>query len=94
MVCPIRCDEKVSIDFLLFVMCALARLCYLQIKALLLGQEKASFCSWYDNCILIDRASIEPNNHDTYIKFLDKMDSKELHKEVLRTTYENCKVKA
>lgn len=47
---------------------------------------------WFAQYIVMKRASIEPNNHDTYIKFLDKMNSKELHKEVLKTTYENCKV--
>jgi hypothetical protein len=27
-----------------------------------------------------------------YIKFLDKLNSKGLHKEVLKASYENCKV--
>jgi len=43
-------------------------------------------------CLIPDRASIEPNFHDLYLKFLDKVDSKLLFKEILQNTYENCKV--
>jgi hypothetical protein len=53
---------------------------------------KDEYHPWFAQYIVMKRASIEPNNHDTYIKFLDKVNSKELHKEVLKTTYENCKV--
>lgn len=38
------------------------------------------------------RASIEPNFHDLYLKFLDKVNSKTLNKEIVQATYENCKV--
>lgn len=38
------------------------------------------------------RASIEPNFHDLYLKFLDKVNSKLLNKEIVKATYENCKV--
>lgn len=38
------------------------------------------------------RASIEPNFHDLYLKFLDKINSKALNKEIVQATYENCKV--
>lgn len=38
------------------------------------------------------RASIEPNFHDLYLKFLDKVNSKALNKEIIQATYENCKV--
>lgn len=41
---------------------------------------------------LVYRASIEPNFHDLYLKFLDKVNSKALNKEVVQATYENCKV--
>ena len=40
----------------------------------------------------LNRASIEPNFHDLYLKFLDKLNSKTLNKEILKSTYENCKV--
>ncbi|XP_024374833.1 uncharacterized protein [Physcomitrium patens] len=53
---------------------------------------KEEYHPWFAQYVVMKRASIEPNNHDTYIKFLDKIGSKELHKEVLKTTYENCKV--
>ncbi|KAL5672182.1 hypothetical protein ACJX0J_016488, partial [Zea mays] len=36
-------------------------------------------------------ASIEPNFHDLYLKFFDKVNSKSLNKEILKATYENCK---
>ena len=42
--------------------------------------------------ILLSRASIEPNFHDLYLKFLDKVNSKALNKEIVQATYENCKV--
>lgn len=41
---------------------------------------------------LLDRASIEPNFHDLYLKFLDKVNSKALNKEIVQATYENCRV--
>lgn len=41
---------------------------------------------------LIYRASIEPNFHDLYLKFFDKVNSKSLNKEIMKATYENCKV--
>jgi hypothetical protein len=41
---------------------------------------------------IVGRASIEPNFHDLYLKFLDKINSKGLQKEIIKATYENCKV--
>uniref|UniRef100_A0A7I4E1I6 CCR4-Not complex component Not1 C-terminal domain-containing protein n=1 Tax=Physcomitrium patens TaxID=3218 RepID=A0A7I4E1I6_PHYPA len=64
----------------------------LEAKAEECAEILEEYYPWFAQYVVMKRASIEPNNHDTYIKFLDKMDSKELHKEVLRTTYENCKV--
>lgn len=50
---------------------------------------------WQVSCDVLltsDRASIEPNFHDLYLKFLDKVNSKALNKEIVQATYENCKV--
>ncbi|CAN8296001.1 unnamed protein product [Cochlearia groenlandica] len=47
---------------------------------------------WFAQYIVMKRASIEPNFHDLYLKFLEKVDSKLLFKEILQNTYENCKV--
>uniref|UniRef100_A0A1J3EG21 CCR4-NOT transcription complex subunit 1 n=1 Tax=Noccaea caerulescens TaxID=107243 RepID=A0A1J3EG21_NOCCA len=47
---------------------------------------------WFAQYMVMKRASIEPNFHDLYLKFLDKVDSKLLFKEILQNTYENCKV--
>nr|VDD41256.1 unnamed protein product [Brassica oleracea] len=46
---------------------------------------------WFAQYMVMKRASIEPNFHDLYLKFLDKVDSKLLFKEILQNTYENCK---
>ncbi|KAL3683907.1 hypothetical protein R1sor_001929 [Riccia sorocarpa] len=53
---------------------------------------KESFNPWFAQYMVMKRASIEPNFHDLYLKFLDKINSKALHKEVVKATYENCKV--
>ncbi|MQM09385.1 hypothetical protein Taro_042254 [Colocasia esculenta] len=47
---------------------------------------------WFAQYMVMKRASIEPNFHDLYLKFLDKVNSKSLNKEILKATYENCKV--
>ncbi|ESQ36840.1 hypothetical protein EUTSA_v10006521mg [Eutrema salsugineum] len=47
---------------------------------------------WFAQYMVMKRASIEPNFHDLYLKFLNKVDSKLLFKEILQNTYENCKV--
>ncbi|KAJ4795845.1 transcription regulator [Rhynchospora pubera] len=47
---------------------------------------------WFAQYMVMKRASIEPNFHDLYLKFLDKVNSKALNKEILKATYENCKV--
>lgn len=53
---------------------------------------KEQYYPWFAQYMVMKRASIEPNFHDTYLKFLDKINSKALHKEVVKATYENCKV--
>ncbi|KAL5571856.1 hypothetical protein UlMin_021453 [Ulmus minor] len=47
---------------------------------------------WFAQYMVMKRASIEPNFHDLYLKFLDKVNSKALTKEIVQATYENCKV--
>ncbi|XP_019058124.1 PREDICTED: CCR4-NOT transcription complex subunit 1 isoform X2 [Tarenaya hassleriana] len=47
---------------------------------------------WFAQYMVMKRASIEPNFHDLYLKFLDKVNSKALNKEIVQATYENCKV--
>lgn len=56
-----------------------------------IGSNLHDFYNLY-KMILFDRASIEPNFHDLYLKFLDKVNSKALNKEIVQATYENCKV--
>lgn len=47
---------------------------------------------WFARYMVMKRASIEPNFHDSYLKFLDKVNSKTLNKEIVKAAYENCKV--
>ncbi|KAL7203784.1 hypothetical protein ACSBR2_016943 [Camellia fascicularis] len=53
---------------------------------------KEQYYPWFAQYMVMKRASIEPNFHDLYLKFLDKVNSKPLNKEVVQATYENCKV--
>ncbi|XP_074382310.1 uncharacterized protein LOC141724188 isoform X2 [Apium graveolens] len=53
---------------------------------------KEQFYPWFAQYLVMKRASIEPNFHDLYLKFLDKVNSKPLNKEIVQVTYENCKV--
>ncbi|KFK30583.1 hypothetical protein AALP_AA6G000600 [Arabis alpina] len=47
---------------------------------------------WFAQYMVMKRASIERKFHDLYLKFLDKVNSKLLYKEIIQATYENCKV--
>lgn len=53
---------------------------------------KEQYYPWFALYMVMKRASIEPNFHELYLKFLDKIDSRALIKEILQATYENCKV--
>ncbi|XP_019161048.1 PREDICTED: CCR4-NOT transcription complex subunit 1 [Ipomoea nil] len=53
---------------------------------------KEQYYPWFAQYMVMKRASIEQNFHDLYLKFLDKVNSKALYKEVVQATYENCKV--
>ncbi|CAI5975139.1 unnamed protein product [Closterium sp. NIES-65] len=53
---------------------------------------KEPFFPWFAQYLVMKRASIEPNFHELYLKFVDKMAAKSLQKEVVKATYENCKV--
>ncbi|XVF33558.1 hypothetical protein REPUB_Repub17cG0178700 [Reevesia pubescens] len=53
---------------------------------------KEQYNPWFAQYMVMKRASIEPNFHDLYLKFLDKVNSKALNKEIIQATYENCKV--
>ncbi|CAI0393707.1 unnamed protein product [Linum tenue] len=47
---------------------------------------------WFAQYMVMKRASIEPNFHDLYLKFLDKINLKALNRDIVQATYENCKV--
>ncbi|KAK1408886.1 hypothetical protein QVD17_41009 [Tagetes erecta] len=53
---------------------------------------KEPYYAWFAQYMVMKRASIEPNFHDLYLKFLEKANSKPLNKEIVQATYENCKV--
>ncbi|VVB06762.1 unnamed protein product [Arabis nemorensis] len=47
---------------------------------------------WFAQYMVMKRASIEGKFHDLYLKFLAKVNSQLLYKEIIQATYENCKV--
>ncbi|XP_071698546.1 uncharacterized protein [Rutidosis leptorrhynchoides] len=53
---------------------------------------KEQYYPWFAQYMVMKRASIEPNFHDLYLKFLEKANSKTLTREIVQATYENCKV--
>ncbi|KAI3681521.1 hypothetical protein L6452_36320 [Arctium lappa] len=53
---------------------------------------KEQYYPWFAQYMVMKRASIEPNFHDLYLKFLEKANSKPLNREIVQATYENCKV--
>ncbi|CAL5195221.1 unnamed protein product [Lathyrus oleraceus] len=53
---------------------------------------KEQYYPWFAQYMVMKRASIEPNFHDMYLKFLDKVNSKALNRAIILATYENCKV--
>lgn len=53
---------------------------------------KEQYYPWFAQYMVMKRASIEPNFHDLYLKFLEKANSKDLTREIVKATYENCKV--
>ncbi|XP_058114827.1 uncharacterized protein LOC131257910 [Magnolia sinica] len=53
---------------------------------------KEQYYPWFAQYIVMKRASIEPKFHELYLKFLEKVNSRMLNKEIVKATYENCKV--
>ncbi|CAF1714938.1 unnamed protein product [Brassica napus] len=47
---------------------------------------------WFAQYMVIKRVSTEQQFHDLYLKFLDKVNSQQLYKEIVQASYENCKV--
>ncbi|KAK1381202.1 hypothetical protein POM88_027946 [Heracleum sosnowskyi] len=45
---------------------------------------KEQYYPWFARYLVMKRASIEPNFHDLYLKFLDKVISKPLNKEIVQ----------
>ena len=50
------------------------------------------YLDWVAGYLVLKRASIEPNYHLLYMKFMDLYNSAQLNKQVLRETYRNIKV--
>ncbi|XP_058113904.1 uncharacterized protein LOC131256859 [Magnolia sinica] len=46
----------------------------------------------FTDYMVMKRASIEPNFHELYLKFLEKVNSRMLNKKIVKATNENCKV--
>ncbi|XP_058113896.1 uncharacterized protein LOC131256855 isoform X2 [Magnolia sinica] len=52
---------------------------------------KEQYYPWFAQYMVMKRASIEPNFHELYLKFLGKVNSRMLNKKIVKATYENCK---
>ncbi|XP_058068204.1 uncharacterized protein LOC131217309 [Magnolia sinica] len=55
--------------------------------------QKEQYYPWFAQYMVMKRASIEPNFHELYLKFLEKVNSRLLNKEIVKATYENCKTR-
>ncbi|KAG0225949.1 hypothetical protein BGW41_004453 [Actinomortierella wolfii] len=53
---------------------------------------KESAYRWFSHYIVVKRASIEPNYHALYLKFLDGLQSPMLYRHILHETYANIKI--
>ncbi|KAK9712477.1 CCR4-NOT core subunit cdc39 [Basidiobolus ranarum] len=53
---------------------------------------KESSFRWFGHYLVVKRASIEPNNHQLYLQFLDSLKSDTLYRYLLHETYANIKV--
>ncbi|CAG8484109.1 12575_t:CDS:10 [Ambispora gerdemannii] len=53
---------------------------------------KESHFRWFANYLVVKRASIEPNYHQLYLRFLDALDSQLLVRHVLHEAFANIKV--
>ncbi|XP_058113899.1 uncharacterized protein LOC131256857 isoform X1 [Magnolia sinica] len=51
---------------------------------------KEQYYPWFAQYMVMKRASIEPNFHELYLKFLEKVNSRMLNKKIVKATYENC----
>ena len=57
------------------------------------GLISEEYLDWVAGYLVLKRASIEPNFHSLYMKFMDLYGSLQLYKQVLRETYRNIKVR-
>lgn len=48
---------------------------------------KAEYSRWFAHYLVLERVSIEPNNHNLYRQFLESIDESDLVRHVLRETY-------
>ncbi|KAG0264770.1 hypothetical protein DFQ27_001042 [Actinomortierella ambigua] len=53
---------------------------------------KESAYRWFSHYIVVKRASIEPNYHALYLRFLDGLQSPMLYRHILHETYANIKI--
>ncbi|ORY06821.1 Not1-domain-containing protein [Basidiobolus meristosporus CBS 931.73] len=53
---------------------------------------KESAFRWFGHYLVVKRASIEPNNHQLYLQFLDSLNSDLLYRYLLHETFANIKV--
>ncbi|KAJ3039081.1 hypothetical protein HDV00_012639 [Rhizophlyctis rosea] len=56
------------------------------------GLLKEVHFRWFSHYIVVKRASIEPNFHGLYIKYLDALESAGLQRHILHETYSNIRI--
>lgn len=79
-------DEETS-DKILFIVNNLAPNNFMAKSDEMKERFKAEYSRWFANYLVIERVSIEPNNHQLYMQFLDSINENELLRHVLRETF-------
>ncbi|TIA98147.1 hypothetical protein E3P94_02595 [Wallemia ichthyophaga] len=79
-------DEETS-DRILFIVNNLAPNNFSSKSGEMRERFKAEYSRWFAHYLVLERVSIEPNNHNLYMQFLESINESELVRHVLRETY-------
>ncbi|TIC11800.1 Not1-domain-containing protein [Wallemia mellicola] len=79
-------DEETS-DRILFIVNNLAPNNFSTKSDEMKERFKAEYSRWFAHYLVLERVSIEPNNHNLYMQFLESIDESDLLRHVLRETY-------
>lgn len=79
-------DEETS-DRILFIVNNLAPNNFTTKSDEMKERFKAEYSRWFAHYLVLERVSIEPNNHNLYMQFLESINESDLLRHVLRETY-------